>query len=192
LQRLTAEAGTTDPHPEQGPEGEAMGRGAGGQPSAASHRQRREGSGHRRGDRAGCGEQTPGGRTLDVAVGRNKPTRPVAEQTVGGVRNAEDGRCEAREASRKTLPADAAMRERNPKGGASKRPQGLDGAGAGEQYSGEERSSERMKPPAKVGGGRQPVGTAVPVRNDEGEAGVGNPMRPRAGCLQHSEEQPTS
>jgi hypothetical protein len=116
----------------------------------------------------------------------------VAEQTVEGVRNAEDGRREAREASRKTLPADAAMRERNPKGGAPERPQGLDGAGAGEQYSGEERSSERMKPPAKVGGGRQPVGTAVPVRNDEGEAGVGNPMRPRAGCSQHSEEQSTS
>jgi hypothetical protein len=69
LQRLTADAGITDPHPEQSPEGGAMGRGAGGQPSVASQRQRREGSGHRRGDRAGCGEQTPGGRTLDVAVG---------------------------------------------------------------------------------------------------------------------------
>jgi len=32
------------------------------------------------------------GKTLDVVVGRNKPTRPVAEQTVEGVRNAEDGK----------------------------------------------------------------------------------------------------
>jgi len=108
------------------------------------------------------------------------------------VRNAEDGRCGAREASYKTLPADAAMRERDPTGGAPERSQGLDGAGPGEQYSGEERSSERMKPPAKVGGGRQPVGTAISVRNDEGKAGVGNPMGPLAGCLQHSEEQSTS
>ena len=30
--------------------------------------------------------------TLKVAVGRNKPTRCVADQTVEGVRNAEDGR----------------------------------------------------------------------------------------------------
>jgi len=113
----------------------------------------------------------------------------MADETVEGVRNAEDGRRRAREARRKTLPADAAMRERNPMGGASKRPQGLDGAGPVEQYSGEERSSERMKPPAKVGGGRQPVGTADSVRNDEGEAGVVNPMGPRAGCSQHSDEQ---
>jgi len=35
--------------------------------------------------------QTPEGQTLDVAAGRNKPARPVAEQTVEGVRNAEDG-----------------------------------------------------------------------------------------------------
>jgi len=32
------------------------------------------------------------GGTLDVVVGRNKPTRPVAEQTVEGVRNAEGGK----------------------------------------------------------------------------------------------------
>jgi len=43
----------------------------------------------------------------------------VAEQTVEGVRNAEDGRWWAREAQHKTLLADVAMRERNPKGGAS-------------------------------------------------------------------------
>jgi len=67
--RLTTAARTTDPHPEQGPEGGATGRGAGGQPTAAFRRQRREGTGHRRGGSAGCGEQAPGGRTLDVAVG---------------------------------------------------------------------------------------------------------------------------
>jgi hypothetical protein len=67
------------------------------------------------------------------------------------------------------------------------------GAGAREQYSGEERSSERMKPLAQVSGGRRTVGTAhVPVGNDEGEPGVGNPMCPRAGRIQHSGEQPTS
>jgi hypothetical protein len=31
------------------------------------------------------------GETLNTAVGRNKPTRPVVEQTVEGGRNAEDG-----------------------------------------------------------------------------------------------------
>jgi len=35
--------------------------------------------------------QSPGGQTLDVAAGRNKPARQVAEQTVEGVRNAGDG-----------------------------------------------------------------------------------------------------
>jgi hypothetical protein len=35
--------------------------------------------------------QTPEERTLDVAAGRNKPARPVAEQTVESVRNAADG-----------------------------------------------------------------------------------------------------
>jgi hypothetical protein len=33
----------------------------------------------------------PGGQTLDVAVGWNKPARHVVEQTVEGGRNAEDG-----------------------------------------------------------------------------------------------------
>jgi hypothetical protein len=37
-----------------------------------------------------CGE-LPEGKTLDVAVGWNKPTKPVVEQTVEGGRNAEDG-----------------------------------------------------------------------------------------------------
>jgi len=45
-----------------------------------------------KGEAAGRKEQTPVERTLDVAVGRNKPTKPVAEQTVGGVRNAEGGK----------------------------------------------------------------------------------------------------
>ena len=63
--------------------------------------------------------KAPEGRTLDVAVGRNKPTRPVAEQTIEGVRNAEDGLWWAWEACRKTLLVDAAMRERNPMEGAS-------------------------------------------------------------------------
>jgi hypothetical protein len=67
--RLTTVDRFTDPHPEQSPEGGATGGGAGEQSSAASWRQRREGTGHRRGGLAGCGEQTPGGRTLDVAVG---------------------------------------------------------------------------------------------------------------------------
>lgn len=35
--------------------------------------------------------QFPEGRTLDVAVGWNKPTRPVVEKTVEGGWNAEDG-----------------------------------------------------------------------------------------------------
>jgi len=38
-----------------------------------------------------CGVVTPGGQTLDVAVGWNKPTRHAAEQTVVGGRNAKDG-----------------------------------------------------------------------------------------------------
>jgi len=37
------------------------------------------------------GVVTPGGQTLDVAAGWNKPARYVAEQTVEGGRNAEDG-----------------------------------------------------------------------------------------------------
>jgi hypothetical protein len=37
-----------------------------------------------------CG-RIPEGRTLDVAVGRNRPTRPKVEQTVEGGRNAKDG-----------------------------------------------------------------------------------------------------
>jgi hypothetical protein len=43
----------------------------------------------------------------------------VAEQTIEGVRNAEDGLRWAWEARCKTLLVDAAMRERNPKEGAS-------------------------------------------------------------------------
>jgi hypothetical protein len=43
----------------------------------------------------------------------------VAEQAIEGVRNAEDGVRWAWEARRKTLLADAAMRERNPMEGAS-------------------------------------------------------------------------
>jgi hypothetical protein len=43
----------------------------------------------------------------------------VADETVEGVRNAEDGMRWAWEARHKTLQADVAMRERNPKGGAS-------------------------------------------------------------------------
>jgi hypothetical protein len=37
------------------------------------------------------GVVSPGGQTLDVAVGWNKPARHVVEQTVEGGRNAEDG-----------------------------------------------------------------------------------------------------
>jgi hypothetical protein len=40
-----------------------------------------------------CREGKPlKGGTLDVAAGRNKPARPVADQTVEGVRNAADGK----------------------------------------------------------------------------------------------------
>jgi len=43
--------------------------------------------------RHGCAEEkTPEGNTLDVVVGRNKPTKLEAEETVEGVRNAEGGK----------------------------------------------------------------------------------------------------
>jgi len=42
----------------------------------------------------------------------------VADQTVVGVRNAEDGRATGTESRRKTLLADVAKRGRNPKEGA--------------------------------------------------------------------------
>jgi hypothetical protein len=59
-------------------------------------------------------EQTPEGQTLDVAAGRNKPAKPVAEQAVEGVRNAEDGTKRGLETPRTWTPLDAAMREETP------------------------------------------------------------------------------
>jgi hypothetical protein len=57
----------------------------------ARWQERQEGIGRGRpGTAVRCG-QTPEGKTLDVVVGRNKPTRHVVEQTVAGGRNAEDG-----------------------------------------------------------------------------------------------------
>jgi len=57
--------------------------------------------------------ETPEGKTLDVVVGRNKPTRSVAEQTVEGVRNAEDGKAAGfGKPDVKTLLVDTAMRDR--------------------------------------------------------------------------------
>jgi hypothetical protein len=53
------------------------------------------------------------GETLDVVVGRNKPTRSVAEQTVEGVRNAEDGKAAGfGKPDAKTLLIDTARRDR--------------------------------------------------------------------------------
>jgi len=53
--------------------------------------ERQEGKGRGRpGTALRCG-QTPEGKTLDVVVGRNKPTRRVVEQAVEGGWNAEDG-----------------------------------------------------------------------------------------------------
>ena len=56
-QRLTTVERITDPHPEQSPEGEATGRGAGGQPSAASRCQRREGTATDEVERLGVGHK---------------------------------------------------------------------------------------------------------------------------------------
>ena len=44
--------------------------------------------------------ENPWRETLYVAVGRNKPTRPAAEETVEGVRNAEDGKAAGVESRR--------------------------------------------------------------------------------------------
>jgi hypothetical protein len=57
----------------------------------ARWRKRQEGNDRGRpGTALRCG-QIPEGRTLNVVVGRNKPTRHVVEQTVEGGWNAEDG-----------------------------------------------------------------------------------------------------
>src|SRR5205823_12234869 len=75
---------------EQGPEVESAGAGAG--QTAGSGAQRQEGmNGPGKPGTAPREGQSPGGQTLDVAAGRNKPARQVAEQTVEGVRNAEGG-----------------------------------------------------------------------------------------------------
>jgi hypothetical protein len=89
--RLNPADDATDPGVEQTLKaGEGAWRTAGNR-RAASRSQRHEGTGRRRG-----GTATPGGnplksRTLDVAAGRNKPARPVAEQAVVDVRNVVDG-----------------------------------------------------------------------------------------------------
>ena len=62
--------------------------------------------------------ENPWRETLYVAVGRNKPTRPAAEETVEGVRNAEGGRQRAWELVATLLLADVAKRAKNPKEGA--------------------------------------------------------------------------
>jgi hypothetical protein len=61
--------GAADPGSEQRLEVDATGPGVVGQPAAGKRRQRREGTGHRRGGPAGSGEEPPGAGILDVAAG---------------------------------------------------------------------------------------------------------------------------
>ena len=82
----------TTPHSrgEQGPEVEGATAGAG--QTAGGSVQRQEGMTWPGKPGAAPREgQTPVGQTLDVAAGRNRPARLVAEQTVEDVRNVEDG-----------------------------------------------------------------------------------------------------
>jgi len=96
-------------------------------------------------------EETPEGRTLYVAVGRNKPTRPDAEQTVEGVRNAEDGKvigC-GRPVTRTPL-VDVAKRARQPQGRRLRRESVSDGQAGGSTLK--RREGEEDEPVAKVTG----------------------------------------
>jgi hypothetical protein len=71
------------------------------------------------------------GRTLDVAVGWNKPTKPVAEQAVEGLRKPEDGtKRELGSPAVVDAAGDVAMRDRARRGST-----------AGEAAEGGERSS---------------------------------------------------
>jgi hypothetical protein len=79
------------PHPPGEQRPAAEGAAHGGQlPRNATHNGTRARRSAKAGRAPGGGE-TPEGRTLDVAAGRNKPARPVVAKTVVGVRNAEDG-----------------------------------------------------------------------------------------------------
>jgi hypothetical protein len=100
----------------------------------------------------------------------------VADETVEGVRNAEDGWRRGWDLVVTTLLVDVAKREGNPKEGA-----------LGREVPGQVRNGrtlkrreayERMKPVSQDTGGRHRVGTVSPVRNGEGKTGVGNPIRP--------------
>lgn len=107
----------------------------------------------------------------------------MAEQAVVGVRNAADGKAARRGNLAAWTPAgDVAKRGRNPKEGAG----GSDTDGGQARRTLKEREAhEGMKPFAKADGGRRAVDTAGSVGNDEGVAGVGNPMFPPAERIQH-------
>ena len=135
----------------------------------------------------------------------------MAEQAVGGVRNAKDGNAARRGTLvARTPPGEVAKREPRtpwkalavvtPTAGTRRRTlEGSEALGSNEpeatraahaRLAGREFAmvASGMKPPAKAGGGRHAVETASPVGNDEGRAGPGNPMNPAAARIQDPKE----
>jgi hypothetical protein len=96
----------------------------------------------------------------------------MADQTVEGVRNAEDGRQRVWNPVATMTPAEVAKRERQPHGRSST-PRGAGRTRNGRTLKRSEAHG-RMNPFAQASGERRPVETAFPVGNDEDVAGVGN------------------
>jgi hypothetical protein len=89
--RLITDGAATDPDEEEALKAGRRFVACGGQPSDSGRAPTTRGNGPSTRRYGFVGGKTPEERTLDVAVGRNKPTKPMADETVEGVRNAEDG-----------------------------------------------------------------------------------------------------
>jgi len=99
----------------------------------------------------------------------------MAEKTVAGVRNAEDGNAaRAGSLTARTPPGDVAKRApRTPRKALAV---ATPTAGTRRRTLKRSEAHEGMKPQAQASGGRRAVKTVSPVGNDEDNAGPGNPM----------------
>jgi len=168
----------TDSRKEQSPEGGASRRGAVGQPAAAERRQRREGTGCRRGISGFARGKTPGGEPCTRLWGEINPRGWRSRRRRGRVKRRGRMRVGTRNPGSLWSPAVTAKRGGNPTEGRSRLSRAGDGEMSTELWRRRE-AHERMKPFTKVCGGRCPVKTIVPVGNDEDLMVPGEPMSQR-------------
>jgi len=168
----------TDSRKEQSPEGGASQRGAVGQPAAAERRQRREGTGCRRGIYGFARGKTPGGEPCTRLWGEINPRGWRSRRRRGRVKRRGRMRVGTRNPGSLWSPAVTAKRGSNPMEGRSRLSRAEDGEMSTELWRRRE-AHERMKPLTKVRGGRCPVKTIVPVGNDEVWMVPGEPMSQR-------------